>query len=489
MSFFDELQKIVGKNYFSDDSETLNGYGKDESFVHPIRPACVVYPQNANTVTAIIKWANETKTPVVPVSSGGPHFRGDTVPSIGGAVIMDMSKMKKIIRVSYREQLALVEPGVTFAELAPELEKEGMMPHMPLAPRYTKSVIGSYMEKEPIIQPRHHWCPVDPLLACQLILGSGDLLQTGSSKGVWTLEEEWKQKKAQKWWASESYDIVKVAQASQGSLSVLTWSSIKCALLPKIHNFFFVPSTKIAPLIEVAYTLLRFRWAEELFIVNNQTLASIVAKKGEDVAEIRDSLPRFMLIVGIAGFPEFFPEERAETQERDIREVTERYGVQMVPALPGGLTGEKIKKLLYTVSDETYWKMRQKGAFQDIFFATTLDLAPVFIDEMYALAAGCGYPSQDIGVYVQPMVQGTSCHLEFQLPYDPANSREALKVKELVTKGARQLAAKNAYFYRPYGEWKNIAYERVGGEEYAAIKKIKSIFDPNDILNPGKVCF
>jgi hypothetical protein len=133
--------------------------------------------------------------------------------------------------------------------------------------------------------------------------------------------------------------------------------------------------------------------------------------------------------------------------------------------------------------------MRQKGAFQDIFFATTLDLAPVFIDEMYALAAGCGYPSQDIGVYVQPIVQGTSCHLEFQFPYDPANSREALKVKELVTKGARQLAAKNAYFYRPYGEWKNIAYERVSGEEYAAIKKIKSIFDPNDILNPGKVCF
>jgi FAD/FMN-containing dehydrogenase len=488
MSAFDELQKIVGKSNFSDTAETLDLYGRDESFVLPIKPACVVYPQNANMVTSVLKWANETKTPVVPVSSGGPHFRGDTVPTIGGAVVMDMSRMKKIIRVSYREQLALVEPGVTFAELASELEKEGLMPHMPLVPRFTKSIIGSYMEKEPIIQPRHHWCPVDPLLACQLILGSSDLLQTGSSKGVWTLEEEWKHKKHQKWWASESYDIVKIMQGSQGSVGVLTWSSVKCALLPKIHNFFFVPCTKIDPLIEVAYTLLRFRWGEELFILNSQTLASIFGKNSKDIVEIRDALPRYILIVGIAGFPEFFPEERAETQERDIREVTERFGVQMVPTL-SGISGEKLRKTLYKVEDETYWKMRQKGAFQDIFFATTLDFAPLFIDEMYGLAAEYGYSSQDIGVYVQPMVQGTSCHLEFQLPYDPVNSREAGKVKDLVTRGARALAAKNAYFYRPYGAWKGIAYERFGGEEYAAIKKIKPIFDPNDIMNPGKICF
>jgi len=62
-------------------------------------------------------------------------------------------------------------------------------------------------------------------------------------------------------------------------------------------------------------------------------------------------------------------------------------------------------------------------------------------------------------------------------------------VKRLVTEGARQLALKNAYFYRPYGAWKTIAYERASGEEFAALKRIKEIFDPNDILNPGKVCF
>jgi FAD/FMN-containing dehydrogenase len=488
MSAADELRKIAGKKNVRDDADTLARYAKDESFARPIRPKCVVNATDAQTVQSVIQWANNTRTPLVPVSSGAPHFRGDTVPCVGGAVILDMSGMKKIIRVSYREQLALVEPGVTFAELTPALEKENLLPHTPLVPRQSKSVIGSYLEKEPILQPRHHWCPIDPLLTCQLVLGSGDLLQTGSSKGLWSLEEEWKQKKAQKWWASESYDIVKISQGSQGTVSVLTWAAIKCALLPAIHKIYLVPCDRLEPLIELAYTLLRYRWGEELFILNNQTLASILAEKGEDIPELRDVFPPFLLVVGIAGFPEFFPEERVDTQEKDITEHAAHLGLNLKPAIEG-VRGEDVKRALYRPTEGEYWKMRYKGAFQDIFFVTTLDRTSAFIDEMAAQATRHGYPATDVGVYLQPIVQGTSCHCEFHLPYRADSAREADKVRDLVDKGAQALGDKNAYFYRPYGSWKEIAYRRVSGEEYTALKKVKEIFDPNKILNPGKVCF
>ena len=488
MSKVIQLQKIVGQKNARDDTEILDQFSKDHSFAPPMRPMCVARVDSAEKVKAVIEWANETRTPLIPVSSGAPHFRGDTVPTTGGAVILDMTGMKKIIRISYREQLALVEPGVTFAQLSPELEKEGLRPHMPLVPRETKSVLGSYLEKDPILQPRHHWCPIDPLLTCQLIVGSGDLFQTGSSKGLWSLEEEWRQKKAQKWWCSESYDIVKISQASQGTISVLTWSAIKCALLPKIHKIFFVPATKAEPLIDIAYTLLRFRWGEELFILNNQALASMLAEKGEDVAELRDVFPAFVLIVGVAGFPEFFPEERVAVQEADIRETVERQGMRLQESVPG-VSGEVMARALYTPSKGTYWKMRQKGNFSDVFFATTLDRSPDYVKDMYACAVQNGYPSQDIGIYIQPMVQGTSCHCEFILPYSPDSPRETEKVKTLVNKGSSMLAQNNAYFYRPYGSWRNLAYARTSGEEYAALKQVKKIFDPNGILNPGKVCF
>ena len=72
----------------------------------------------------LVALANQTLTPLVPVSSGPPHFRGDTVPSTGGAVVVDMSGMKKIVFVDRPRRVAMVEPGVTFGELIPAARKK-----------------------------------------------------------------------------------------------------------------------------------------------------------------------------------------------------------------------------------------------------------------------------------------------------------------------------------------------------------------------------
>jgi len=143
-----ELIKIVGAKNVIDDPESLAAYSCDNSFVHSVRPKYVVKPKNADEVQALVKWANETLTPLVPVSSGPPHFRGDTVPSTGGAVIVDLSGMNKILRIDRRNRVAMVEPGVTFAKLEPELEKEGLRLNMPLLPRSSKSVTGFTREEE-----------------------------------------------------------------------------------------------------------------------------------------------------------------------------------------------------------------------------------------------------------------------------------------------------------------------------------------------------
>src|SRR4030042_3750096 len=138
----DELVKIVGKNSVLDSPDILEEYSRDLSFVPRVRPRCVVKPGNAGEVQEIVKWANRTLTSLVPVSSGPPHFRGDTIPGMGGTVIVHLSRMKKIIRIDPKNRVAMVEPGVTFAELQPELEKAGLSAYMPLCPRSSKSVIG-----------------------------------------------------------------------------------------------------------------------------------------------------------------------------------------------------------------------------------------------------------------------------------------------------------------------------------------------------------
>jgi FAD/FMN-containing dehydrogenase len=61
-------------------------------------------------------------------------------------------------------------------------------------------------------------------------------------------------------------------------------------------------------------------------------------------------------------------------------------------------------------------------------------------------------------------------------------------LRELFMTASETLMANGAFFSRPYGPWADMVY-RQDGEEVKALKRLKAIFDPNNILNPGKVCF
>ena len=128
----------------------------------------------------IVLWANETQTPLVPVSSGAPHYRGATYPAVPEAVLVDLSGMKQILRIDRRNRLALIEPGVTYTELRPALQAEGLRMIAPLLPRLNKSVIASLLEREPAMSPRYQWNWAEPLRSLEIIWGNGDKFYSGS---------------------------------------------------------------------------------------------------------------------------------------------------------------------------------------------------------------------------------------------------------------------------------------------------------------------
>ena len=192
-----DLEAIVGRGNVLDDAAVLEEYSGDLSFAPRVRPWCVAKPETTAQVQELVKWANATSTPLVPVSSGTPHFRGDTVPAAGGAVIVDLSGMKKIRRIDPINWVAMVEPGVTYGELQTELQKAGLTAYLPLAPRASKSVVGAMLEREPITTPNYHWDALDPLLCAEIVLGTGDMIRTGEAAGPDTVEEQWEIGKAQ----------------------------------------------------------------------------------------------------------------------------------------------------------------------------------------------------------------------------------------------------------------------------------------------------
>ncbi len=466
----------------------VDPYAQDISFVNSVRPAGVARPKNAEDVRKIVQLANQTQTPLVPVSSGPPHFRGDTVPSVGGAVIVDLSGMKKILVVDRNRRVAMCEPGVTFGELIPEVRKQGLRLNMPLLPRQSKSVVASILEREPVILPQYQWDISDPLACAEIFFGTGDEFRTGQAAGPGTIEEQWAVGGVQKApYGPGTASWHRLIQGAQGTMGIVTWISMRCELLPAVEEPFVVGSSTLDPLLELAHWLIRLRMVNECFILNHTNLAAIFAKHWpQDYHSLKDALPAWTLFYTVAGY-EYFPEERVRSRIKDITEITQRLGVEAVKTT-GGISAHEILKTVQQPSGEPYWKLRSKGACQDVFYLTISDKVQGQIEAMGDLADNSGYPASQLGVYIQPIVQGTSYHCEFNLFYDPQNRREVQRVQDVSATAVKHLMAKGAFFSRPYGETAGMILNR-DAASVSVLEKLKNVFDPNHIMNPGKLCF
>lgn len=488
MAAKDDLVKIVGKENVFDSPEILEQYAGDVNCHPRIRPKIVVKPASAQEVQQIVKWANQAPTPLVAVSSGSPHTREDTIPGMGGAVVIDFTRMKKIMRVDPNNRVAWVEPGVTFGELQAELEKSGFSAYMPLCPRSSKSVLASMLEREPVTMPAHHWDALDPYLCGEIIFGTGDILRSGEAAGPDPIEEQWRKGKAHMSpFGLGQFDESRLVTGAQGTIGIISWASLKIRPKPVLSKTFLVPAENLEPLIDASYTMLRRRFGDHLFIMNDLNLACMLAKDPDDINALREALPSWILVASFEGYG-LLPEEKVTYQEADFRDILARSGGLKPEQSVLWATGEDVSALLSRPSEDPYWKLRYKGAFRDLFFLTTLNKTREFAQNMSTLATSKRFSPSDIGVYIQPTVQGTSCHCEFDFYYDANNKTEVDRARWLSNEGAAEQAKIGAFFSRPYGSWAKVAY--AGASETAIIqRKVKSIFDPRNVLNPGKLCF
>ncbi len=484
----ERLSQIVGKENVLDGLMILESYAKDQSFKRSLRPWFVVKPANADQIQELVQWANETKTPLIPVSSGAPHFNGDTVPSAAGAVIVDLSGMKKILRIDRRNRVAVIEPGVTYDQLEAELAKEGLRVTMPLLPRKNKSVVASLLERQPTVIPRYQYSLTEPLRNCGVIWGNGIKLYTGEAgNGPYNLEDQWKAGMAQvdpK--GPNATDFTKIITGSQGTMGIVFWASVKCEILPDTRKLLIIPADKLEDLTDFSYRTQRLRMGDEVMIVNQAQLANMMGGNAQKISELKQQLPRWIMLMGVAGRA-LYADEKLAVMVQDIIDTAQQFGLNVVTGIPG-ISSKALLDTILTPSGENYWKLNYKGGCQDIFFMTPLDKTPQYLKTMYSAADALGFCSNDIGIYIQPQHQGAVYHCEFNLPYDPSNKKETEKVQALYEKVSRELAAQGAYFSRPYGMWSELVYQR-DLDSTTTLRKLKKIFDPNNVMNPGKLCF
>jgi len=485
MSTREKLTQIVGGGNFSDDPEVLETYSKDASLSPPGMPNYVVRPKKADEVQKVVNLANELLIPVIPVSST-VHFHGSTIPKQGG-IIVDLNRMNQILEVDGLNKRVRVEAGVTWEQITTTLAEKGFRVIMPLLPHPLRSVVTDHLEMEVPTNTVYDYG--EPLQSMEVIWPNGEIFRTGSASVTGYPDSPSKGANP----AGPGVDFYRLLQRAQGTMGIVTWANLKIQYIPKIDKLLLAPIHDLSYAIEFLYRILRLRIGQECLLLNNVNLATIIAEDlPADFEKLQVSLPPWTLLMVISGLQRR-PEEKIKYEEEALSKIvkSEFSEILLTEALPGfsGLGRRLLPMLRRPWSKETtYWKNRYKGACQSLFFITRPVLAPKYIATVEEIAPKHGYPVKEIGVYLQPIEHNRACQLEFEFFYNPASNSDAEMVRNLYRNAALTLINEGALFTRPYGELAKMVYERAAS--YAiTLRRVKKLFDPNNIMNPGNLCF
>lgn len=487
MDLKSRLSQIVGPEHVGDDPEILAAYAKDHSLISVNgTPDIVVRPENAEEVHQIVTFANETKTPIIPVSSS-IHFHGSTLPKMGG-IVLDLRRMNRVLDIDLPDRLARIQPGVTWERIQEELEHIHHRMIMPLLPPASRSVVTSLLEREVPTNPRYEYG--EPMTSNEVIWGNGMRFRTGSAS-VPGFPEKADSKGGNP--EGPGTNWYRFLQGAEGTMGVVTWSIVKFEYLPVLDKTYFIAFDRLADAVEPLYQIQRHMIGNECFLINREVGALIFAEKWpEDYEVLQRQLPPWFMIIVLSGPPRL-PEEKMAYEKEALDGIagTIPEVKRILTSLPGAAGLEKRLPAMLRKpwpQDRAYWKHRLKGGCQELFFISKMEQAPRFTETVIQAAGSHGYDVRRMGIYLQPIEQGRAAHLEYQFYYDPDDDHEKDKVKDLYMDAARTLIRQGAFFSRPYSLLSPMVFE--GARGYTeTITKVKKVLDPNYIMCPGNVCF
>ena len=208
----DDLIAAVGKNKVSTEHADLITHSYDATQSRYL-PDVVVYAENTEEVSRVVKTANKWSVPVLPRGAGS-GFTGGTLPIQGGIVLV-LTKMDRIIEIDSDNLIAEVEPGVITSELQRRVEKLGLFYPPDPASKEFSTLGGNVAECAGGPRCVKYGVTKDYVLGLEVVTPTGDIIKTGGR----TLKNV------------VGYDLTKLFTGSEGTLGIIT--SITLKLLPK----------------------------------------------------------------------------------------------------------------------------------------------------------------------------------------------------------------------------------------------------------------
>jgi len=447
-----KLIEIVGKDNFTDQLEELVPYSYDASMnVH--RPDAAVWPESTEQVSKIVKFANEYKIPVIP-RGAGTSLSGGVIP-IKGGMIMDLSRMNRILEMSIENRYARVQAGVVCDDLNRTLAKHGFTFPPDPASSSVSTIGGNVATNAGGIKGAKYGTTRDYVLGLQVVLPTGEIMETGS----YTMK------------CVSGYDLSKLFIGAEGTLGVITEVTLKINPIPRYAMTAVATFTRLEDAGKaISQTMTSGILPSVMEILDRVTLKSIKENTDIDLPEAEA-----MILTETDGYTW----EEVEAQMEAILNILN----QNNPSTINTAKDEKDRLNLWKARKSAYATLAR------ISNSFVLDDVTVPVSRIPELLVGIQGISQRYGMVVATFGHAGDGNLHPQILYDEYDPEQVEKVEKVEEEIFRLAISLKGTLSGEHGiglskaNYMTLEHDPV---EMALMKKIKRALDPNNIMNPGK---
>lgn len=232
------LEDIVGSEDLLTGGELLEDYCHDEMYRVRGIPEAVVFPENTEEVSAVMKYCWEHDVPVTPRGSG-TGLCGGAVPVRGG-IVLCTSKMDKFLEIDPETFTATVESGVMLMTIHEKCEKQGFL-YAPDPGEKTASIGGNINTNAGGMRAIKYGVTRDNVRGLEVVLPDGTVMRTGGKQAK----------------NSTGYGLLHTFVGSEGTLGVVTKAILKLLPLPKVTMSLLIPFSSLKDAISAVPVLMR----------------------------------------------------------------------------------------------------------------------------------------------------------------------------------------------------------------------------------------
>ncbi len=212
------FKSIVGDTNVYDDKAHLLAYSYDATRNH-YEPDAVIFPRNEDDISKILKYCNEHKIVITPRGAGS-GFTGGALPANGGIILALEKYMNKILEIDMENLVAVVQPGVINMDLQRAVEAKGLFyPPDPASQDYS-TLGGNVSENAGGMRAAKYGITKDFVMALRAVLPNGEIIRAGKR----TIKDV------------AGYNIAGILIASEGTLGVITEITLKLLAKPKLSR-------------------------------------------------------------------------------------------------------------------------------------------------------------------------------------------------------------------------------------------------------------